>query len=151
MVRKPFAIATFAVAALLGGCAYDQPYRVYETAPGPALAPVARIEYGTVEAIEMYRPGSSSPVGLGMILGGAAGGVLGHQIGSGRGNTAATIAGAVGGALVGNEIERANTGERYRVIVRLDTGETLAVGDVAEGELRVGDRVRVINGRVSRG
>jgi outer membrane lipoprotein SlyB len=140
------------VAVLAAGCAYEPTYRVYDAAPAPlpAPAPVARIEYGTVEAIEWYRGGQSSPLGLGAILGGAAGGIIGHQIGSGSGNTAATIAGAVGGAIVGNQIERARADDRYRVIVRLDSGATLAVGEVGEGELRVGDRVRVVNGRVYR-
>ena len=116
---------------------------------GPTYGP--RTEYGVVENIELYRDGSSAPIGIGTILGGVAGGVLGHQIGAGRGNTAATIAGAVGGAVAGNAIERANARDRYRVVVRLDSGGTLAVSDVGEGELRVGDRVRVVNGRVYRG
>ena len=156
------AVATGALA--LSGCAtypydtystYDQPRVVYErpvpVAPayGPTYGP--RTEYGVVENIELYRDGSGSPIGIGTILGGVAGGVLGHQVGAGRGNTAATIAGAVGGAVAGNAIERANTRDRYRVVVRLDSGGTLAVSDVGEGELRVGDRVRVVNGRVYRG
>jgi len=156
------AIATGALA--LSGCAtypydtytYDQPRVVYERPAPVAVAPVygptygPRTEYGVVENIELYRDGSSSPIGIGTILGGVAGGVLGHQIGAGRGNTAATIAGAVGGAVAGNAIERANARDRYRVVVRLDSGGTLAVSDVGEGELRVGDRVRVVNGRVYR-
>ncbi len=78
------------------------------------------------------------------------GGVIGHQIGSGRGNTAATIAGAIGGALVGSEIEREQRveGDRYRVTVRLDSGGVIAVDQSERMALRVGDRVRVENGRV---
>jgi outer membrane lipoprotein SlyB len=121
---------------------------VYGSAPPPTYA--QRVEYGVVERIDMYRGGTSSPVSVGTILGGLAGGLLGHQIGAGSGNTAATIAGAVGGAVVGNQIERANTPDRYRVVVRLDNGGTLTVMDVAAGELRVGDRVRVVDGRVYR-
>ena len=37
-----------------------------------------------------------------------------------------------------------------RVIVRLDSGETISFNEVGEGELRVGDRVRVVNNRVYR-
>lgn len=132
-------------AALLGGCAYPEPYPVYETRP----VVTQRTEYGVVEAIEMYRGGTGAPVGLGTILGGLVGGVLGHQIGSGSGNTAATIAGAVGGAVVGNQIEQGNTRDRYRVIVRLDSGAAVALND-ADGQLRVGDRVRIVNRRVYR-
>ncbi|HET9762100.1 MAG TPA: glycine zipper 2TM domain-containing protein [Casimicrobiaceae bacterium] len=98
----------------------------------------------------MYRGGSGAPVGLGAIIGGIAGGIIGHQFGSGSGNTALTIAGALGGAAVGNEVQRANAQDRYRVFVRLDSGATLALDRVGEGELRVGDRVRVVDNRVFR-
>jgi outer membrane lipoprotein SlyB len=140
------AVIAMVGAAALGGCAYPEPYPVYDSRPVVAQ----RTEYGVVEAIEMYRDGRGSPVGLGTILGGIAGGVLGHQIGSGRGNTAATIAGAVGGAVVGNQVERANERDRYRAIVRLDSGGTIAFTEFGEGELRVGDRVRIVNRRIYR-
>jgi outer membrane lipoprotein SlyB len=135
--------ALIAAATIMGGCAYPEPYAVYDR---PAYAP--RVEYGVVESIDLYRPGQSAPTGLGAIVGGVAGGVLGHQIGSGRGNTAATIAGAIGGALVGNQVERANARDHYVVTVRLDNGARLTVDEVGEGQLRVGDRVRVVDNRV---
>jgi outer membrane lipoprotein SlyB len=145
-----------AVAGMLAtsGCAtyYDRPYAVYE-APAPvASAPVItqRVEYGVVEHIDLYRDGSSAPMGLGAIIGGVAGGIIGHQFGAGRGNTAATIGGAVAGGLVGNEVQRSTARDRYRIVVRLDSGGTLTMSDAGEGELRVGDRVRVVNGRVYR-
>jgi outer membrane lipoprotein SlyB len=146
MKARSAAIILMASAAILGGCAYPEPYPVYETRP----VVTQRTEYGVVESIEMYRGGGGSPIGLGTILGGIAGGVLGHQIGGGRGNTAATIAGAIGGGVVGNQLERANERDRYRVIVRLDSGGTVAFSEVGEGELRVGDRVRIVNRRVYR-
>ena len=132
-------------AALLGGCAYPEPYPVYAR---PVVA--ERVEYGVVEAIDMYRGGGGAPVGLGAIIGGVAGGIIGHQFGSGTGNTAATIAGALGGAAVGHEVQRSNAQDRYRVIVRLDSGGTLALDQIGQGELRVGDRVRIVNNRVYR-
>src|SRR5579884_2785309 len=110
----------FLATALLGACAYPEPYPVYRERPVVAQ----RTEYGVVEAIEMYPGGGGRPVGLGAIVGGIAGGIIGHQFGRGSGNTAATIAGALGGAAVGNEVERANAADRYRVIVRLDSGGT---------------------------
>jgi outer membrane lipoprotein SlyB len=147
MTLRPVALALAAAATLVAACAPEPVvYRVYE----PMAAVPQRVEYGTVDAIEWYRDGSSRPVGLGAVVGGVAGGILGHQIGSGSGNTAATIAGALGGAWVGNEVERANERDRYRVIVRLDHGGTLAVSEVGEGQLRVGDRVRIIGSRVYR-
>ena len=145
MKLRVVGLAVLASAALLGGCAYPEPYYVYER---PVVA--QRTEYGVVEAIDMYRGGGGAPVGLGAIIGGVAGGIIGHQFGSGSGNTAATIAGALGGAAVGHEVERANAADRYRVIVRLDSGATVAFDRVGQGELRVGDRVRIVNGRVYR-
>jgi outer membrane lipoprotein SlyB len=120
--------------------------------PGYAGAPRVeeRVEYGVVERIDLYREGSASPTGLGAVLGGIAGGVIGHQVGSGRGNTLGTIAGALGGAYVGNEIQQSGQKDRYRVTVRLDGGARLELDEVGEGELRVGDRVRVVNGRAYR-
>ena len=144
MKVRSAAIAFLTSVVLLGGCAYPEPYAVYER-------PVAqRTEYGVVEAMELYRDGYNAPSGLGAILGGIAGGIIGHQFGGGSGNTAATIAGAVGGGLVGNQIEKSNARDRYRVIVRLDSGGTLALNEVGEGEFRVGDRVRIVDRRVYR-
>ena len=131
-MARSLALAVAASASLLAACASDPYYYRYEA---PLVHAPARVEYGRVEAIEWYRDGAPRPRGLGAILGGVAGGILGHQIGSGSGNTAATIAGALGGAFVGNEIERSTDRDRYRVIVRLDSGATLAVSEVGEGQL----------------
>jgi len=130
----------------------DEPPPDYQSPPVYERAPVApkRAEMGVVESIDMYRDGQPAATGLGAILGGVAGGVVGHQIGSGRGNTAATIAGAIGGAVVGNQVEKAQPRDRYRIVVRLGSGETISFSEVGEGELRVGDRVRVVNNRVYR-
>lgn len=152
---RSLALALAASASLLAACAPEPYYargydRGYGAGYDPRVSAPPRVEYGRVEAIEWYRDGSPRPTGLGAVLGGVAGGILGHQIGSGSGNTAATIAGAVGGALVGNEIERSNDRDRYRVIVRLENGATLAVSEVGEGQLRVGDRVRIVGNRVYR-
>jgi len=140
-------LAFAASGLLLTGCYAPQPYAVYDAPP----VVTQRAEYGVVEQIDLYRDGSPGPTGLGAILGGVAGGVIGHQIGSGRGNTAATIAGDIGGAVLGNQIERAQQGDRYRVFIRLDSGASLVLSEVGEGEFRVGDRVRVLNNRLYHG
>jgi outer membrane lipoprotein SlyB len=139
-----------AACGLLGACASNETY----SNDGPTYlartTDVQRIEYGVVEHIDLFREGSSAPTGLGAVLGGVAGGVIGHQFGGGAGNALATFAGAVGGALVGNNIQHANASDRYRVSVRLDSGARIELTEVGEGELRVGDRVRVVNNRVYR-
>lgn len=133
------------VIACVAACA-DLPSEGYAGAPRVS----ERVEYGVVERIDLYREGSSSPTGLGAVLGGIAGGVIGHQIGGGRGNTVGTIAGALGGAYVGNEVQRSSQADRYRITVRLDSGARLEVEEVGEGELRIGDHVKVVNNRVYR-
>ena len=52
--------------------------------PAMAEAPL-QVDYGTIEAIEIYRASDNQPINVGTVLGGIAGGVIGHQIGSGRG------------------------------------------------------------------
>lgn len=147
MTMRYWGVALVAAAtALIGGCTTYQPYPVYHEAPVVS----ERTEHGVVESIQMYHGGSQSPINVGTVLGGIVGGVLGHQIGGGTGNTVATIAGAVGGAVVGNQLNKQAESDRYRVVVRLDSGGTLTLSDVASTELRVGDRVRVVNNRIYR-
>ena len=112
----------------------------------------AYTEYGRVVGIEALAGGDGHTSGAGAVIGGVVGGVLGHQIGSGRGNTAATIGGAVAGAAIGNEAERRRDerGVAYRVDVRLDNGSLRSSTMEYVGDLRVGDRVRIDDGRVSR-
>lgn len=156
MTLRSIGLAAAAAAVLAtAGCAtypdqpygYDRPYTVYER---PAPVVTQRVEYGVVEGLDLYREGSGAPTGLGAIIGGVAGGIIGHQFGAGHGNTAATIGGAVAGGLVGNEVEKAHARDRYRIRVRLDSGGTVDVADMGEGQLRVGDRVRIVDGRVYR-
>jgi outer membrane lipoprotein SlyB len=124
------------------GPQYSPGYSGYSGSPGYGSY------YGTVEAVEVVRERGNSS-GLGAVIGGVAGGLLGHQIGSGSGNTAATIGGAVGGAVVGNEIEkRRNVDETYRLRVRMDDGSVQTFTQDNMLNFRVGDRVRMDNGRI---
>lgn len=161
-----------AVAALMSACTTDRSVAVnvpppqttapvYSTttvAPAPvagyATAPVA-MEYGRVTNIE-YFPGGvsrSGPNVPGAILGAVAGAVIGHQIGGGSGRDAATVLGGVGGAAVGSQVGRTTqvADAVYRITVQTDAG-TIRYYDVpAQGDLHVGDRVRVENGVIYRG
>jgi len=122
------------------------------TRPETAMArdPV-RVDYGTIEAIEIYRASDNQPINTGSVLGGIAGGVIGHQIGRGGGKTAATVVGALGGPVIGNENDKKQVqSSRYRITVRLDSGSSLVVEDTHDVNLRVGDRVRVEDSRIYR-
>lgn len=111
-------------------------------------------EYGRVNNIEVFQTQQQAQgSGLGAVIGGVTGGVVGRQIGGGSGRDLATIAGVVGGAVAGNAIERnrsPNVSQAYRVTVQLDNGGARAYDVPATGELRIGDRVRINNGQLSR-
>lgn len=106
---------------------------------------------GTIESIlPVTQEGKGS--GAGAILGGVLGGVLGHQVGSGRGKDAATVAGAVGGAVLGNQIEKSGKSATiYEIRVRLNDGTTQTVRSETNQEVRVGDKVKIENGKLVRG
>jgi len=158
-----------AVVVAAAGCAEEQPYRAGEPGPGFVSAPAYPNDHrysdasDTRYAAERYDSGEGRVVAIdpvhdshrasggGALLGGIAGAVLGHQIGSGRGNTAATIAGGVGGAVAGNEIEKRHGGsDYYRVTIRFRDGHEATFDEESIGDLHVGDRVHVDNGRVFR-
>jgi len=116
-------------------------------------APAYNSAYGVVDSIQLAQQTTgTSGIGAGAVVGGVVGGVLGNQVGKGTGRDVATVAGVVGGALVGNQIQKSNqqTRDVYQVGIRLDNGayQTMMLDSV--GDLRVGNRVRIENGRVYR-
>lgn len=131
-------------------------YQAYP-APGVAGAPVGT-EYGRVANIEVLqaqpqRGGQTS--GAGALLGAVVGGVLGNQVGKGTGRAAATAVGAIGGAVVGNTVEGRNPQgggyeQSYRITIQLDRGGLRAYDVSSPGDVRIGDRVRLYNGQISR-
>jgi uncharacterized protein YcfJ len=127
-----------------------------QTAPAPVAAPgpePRRIcaNCGTVSSISpIEKQGEGS--GAGAVLGGLLGGVVGHQVGGGRGRDVATVAGALGGALVGNEVEKSNKKSiSYDVRVHMEGGSYRTVRYATDPGYRVGDKVRIQNGRLAPG
>jgi len=143
----------FAGTALLGGCASaGSRYDRYDHG-GIRYNGARSYEgfHGVVDSIESKRSESKDNAVAGTIIGGVLGGVLGHQIGGGTGNSVATVAGAVGGAVVGHEIGQGNAREdAYRVRIRFDDGSYQTTTQASIGDLRVGDGVRIENGRAYR-
>jgi outer membrane lipoprotein SlyB len=107
--------------------------------------------YGSIESIEIIQTRSGTS-GAGAVAGGLVGALLGNQVGSGSGRTAATVAGAVGGAVVGNKVEdnRNQPQEQYKISVRMDNGDYRVVNQDSVYDLRVGNRVRLVDGRLYR-
>ena len=113
-------------------------------------------EYGRVSNIEvLHNQARGQTSGAGAVLGGVVGAVLGNQVGGGSGRAAATAVGAIGGALLGNTVEGRNNPQDgqeqgYRITIQLDQGGLRAYDVSSPGDLRMGDRVRLYNGQISR-
>ena len=142
MKQRSIALVLAAAALTATGCASNGPadYSYRE----------ARVEqsvsYGRVESVRPVRIDEDhAPVGT--IAGAAIGGLLGNQIGHGAGRGVATILGAVGGGFAGNAIEHKATEQNgAEIVVRLDSGRTVAVTQGGAEGFQRGDRVRVLSG-----
>ena len=148
---RTLAAAAVAAVALLSGCASTP---MNNNGYNSGYNNTASMGYGTIESIQVTQADSARTSGGGAIAGAVVGALVGNQVGSGSGRTAATVAGGVGGALVGNNIEKnRNAGggaEMYQVNVRMDNGEYRTVVQDSVYDLRVGNRVRLVDGRVYR-
>lgn len=147
------AAALVAAAALLGGCAStSQSSYGSNDVYRHGYDATATAGYGTIEGIDV-NSGDGRTSGAGAIVGGLVGALAGNQVGSGGGRTAATVAGGVAGAVVGNKVEanrNTDSQQMYSVNVRMDNGEYRKVVQDSVYDLRVGNRVRIVDGRVYR-
>lgn len=160
MTRSLAIAGAVVVAGALAACDTNPPSPHYSS--GGYATPTAShhhqhagTEYGRVNNIEVLQGSSQGRTsGAGAVLGAVVGGVLGNQIGGGTGRAAATAVGAVGGAVAGNAIEGRNQGrdqvQGYRISVQLDQGGHRVYDVPSPGDLRIGDRVRLYNGQISR-
>ena len=163
--HRYFALAgTVALAASLAACGHNRPAPApqysggygggYQTAPAYPQNAVGT-EYGRVSNIEVLQGrGQGQTTGAGAVVGAVIGGVLGNQVGKGSGRAAATAVGVVGGAVAGNAIEGRNNRQDYvqgyRLSIQLDQGGYRVYDVSTPGDLRIGDRVRLYIGQISR-
>jgi outer membrane lipoprotein SlyB len=148
---RTLAAAAVAASALLTGCASTSPSQPYNDGYSSGYNNVS-MGYGTIESIQVVR-GAGHTSGAGAVVGGLVGALAGNQVGSGGGRTAATVAGGVAGAAIGNSVEAnraANGQDMYQINVRLDNGEYRTLTQDSVYDLRVGNRVRIVDGRVYR-
>lgn len=149
--------ALVAAGAVLGGCASSSPdpyygNNGYRDGYDTSYRDSASAGYGTIESIQVTSAEGRTS-GAGAIVGGLVGALAGNQVGSGGGRTAATVAGGVAGAALGNRVEqnRNQDGQQmYAVNIRLDNGEYRTIVQDNVYDLRVGNRVRIVDGRVYR-
>jgi outer membrane lipoprotein SlyB len=155
--NRIFAASIVAASTFIAGCAAPGPGYPPATSssyPAPAGNQGYYTSYGVVDSIQVVNTGSApGGIGAGAVIGAVAGGLLGNQIGSGTGRGVATAAGVVGGALAGNQVEqrtRQGGGTAYQIGVRLDNGTYQNFTQESVGDLNIGNRVRIENGRVYR-
>jgi outer membrane lipoprotein SlyB len=120
--------------------------RMAGASPQPLAQATPCPNCGVVESVNAYqqKPKSST---VGMVGGGVVGALVGNQFGHGTTNAIATVGGAAGGAYLGNEIgKKVQTITRYRVVVRMDGGDTKTVTYAALPGFSAGSHVRVENG-----
>lgn len=156
MANRPLTttLAAAAVAAI-AACSttantYHNPYSPQAPEPISTYSrPAPYSDEGIVRAIDVI-PVSSRPSGAGAVLGAIVGGVVGNQFGSGSGRALTTIGGAVAGGVAGNAVEQRTRrdDEVYRVSVRFDDGSIRDFDYQQIGNLRVGDRVRLVDGQL---
>jgi outer membrane lipoprotein SlyB len=143
-MKQRFITTVLAAAALslTAACATSGPESYSQREVGATES----VSYGTVESVRPVKLNEDhAPVGT--IAGAAVGGLLGNQIGHGGGRGIATILGAVGGGFAGNAIEHKATEQNgEEVVVRLNTGATIAVVQGSSQSFQRGDRVRVLSG-----
>ncbi len=152
---QKFAALAIATSAMLAGCAStNDPYAngTYNNNGAYTSSASTSMGYGTIDTIQVVRGGGSTS-GAGAVIGGVVGAVVGNQVGSGSGRAAATVAGAVGGAAIGNSVEgnrNVNGRDMYQIGVRLDNGDYRTIVQDSVYDLRIGNRVRVVDGRAYR-
>ncbi len=110
----------------------------------------------SINDVSMRGGGGGGGSGNGSMVGGLLGGLGGAVIGasSGRGLGGGLIGGvlgAVGGAIAGTIIENHTNvgggGRGIEVMVQKDNGQTVTVAQRDDGDVQLGDRVQIVQGR----
>ena len=124
----------------------EQAADTYSSKPAP---PPPCPDCATITAITPIKQ-EGEGTGLGAIAGGVLGGVIGNQIGGGSGKDIARIAGIAGGAYAGHQVEKSQrSSTAYDIRVRFsEDGSTHTVRETGEPVWEVGDKVRVVNGKL---
>jgi outer membrane lipoprotein SlyB len=148
-IRAGMALAGLAGALLLGGCgSTPMPHDTapVSSTPGTVYTSPSTVEYGTVSSVQLIE--RKQGIGAGAVIGGVVGAVIGNQVGSGTGRAVATGAGAVGGAVAGHEIQK-RTGDGSHLVqytLNMERGDQRVVNSETDLGLRVGQRVRLVDG-----
>jgi outer membrane lipoprotein SlyB len=143
-----------ALAASLGACnqtgGATQPGIVNTSATGSYSGDSGRV----VSIREVAVRGGGSGVSNGTLVGGGLGAAGGAAIGAATTNSVAGalvggLLGAVGGAIAGTAIDSSGGGSQrgIEVTVQKDDGQTVVVAQADNGDVQMGDRVRIVQDR----
>lgn len=145
-------LALFGLVCLLAACAHRSPVDAREPIYTDSRQASQQVQLGVVSAIDRVSA-QDQLTGAGAALGGIAGAVIGRQAGASKdGRATGTFLGAVLGVLIGNEVEKQQSGlrDQVRLSIQLDQGGVRRMDIGAGAGLRVGDRVRIEDNRVTR-
>ncbi|MGH8750195.1 MAG: glycine zipper 2TM domain-containing protein [Burkholderiales bacterium] len=143
MKNSSLLLVLLAASVVLGGCVASQSGGAYSRGQARQEQNVRNGKVESVRAVTIE--GTKTPIGT--LAGGAVGGVAGSTVGGGRGSAVAAIIGAVAGGIAGSVAEEGLTRKPgLEIVVKLDSGNTIAITQEADEEFRIGDRVRIISG-----
>jgi len=141
IMKRLLLLLPLALTILLAACAKDLSSSTYSE---ESVGSGSQVYHGVIVSMRSVKVKGNS--GLGGVAGAATGGVLGSAVGGGRGSIVAGIAGAVAGGIAGNAIDKdVNKQDAIEYIVELDNHKTMSVVQ-APSDLRVHDRVLVLDG-----
>jgi outer membrane lipoprotein SlyB len=142
-----------ALAVSLGACNQTsggvQPGVVNTSAMGSTSGDSGRV----VAIQEVALRGGSSGMSNGTLVGGGLGAAGGAAIGAATtrsvgGALVGGLLGAVGGAIAGTAISGGGSSQRgIEVTVQKDDGQTVVIAQADNGDVQMGDRVRIVQGR----
>jgi outer membrane lipoprotein SlyB len=144
-------IVPAALATSLGACTQTgggtQPGIVNTSAAGGYSS-----EAGRVISIREVPLGGGSGMNDGTLVGGGVGAAGGAAIGAATTNSVGGavvggLLGAVGGAIAGTAIGRSGTQRGIEVTVQKDDGQTVTIAQYDNGDIQMGDRVRIVHDR----
>ncbi len=138
------AISLISLIFMFGACTQSRSSKVYTE--DQALQG-EDVESGVVENVEKVTLRKDGTI-VGTVGGSVIGGIAGSTIGGGKGKTIATTAGVIIGGLLGSWLETAVTDrDALKLVVRLDSGEKLAIVQEADVPFKPGERVNVLTSR----
>lgn len=145
MNMKKMAIPGIMLASLIMAGCTASPYsgNVYT---GSQAKTAQSVKFGTVVSTRPVEiSGGGGAISVGSVGGAVLGGFAGNTVGGGSGRLLATAGGAILGGLAGSAVEKGVSKDHgVEIVVKLDSGETIAVVQSADMYFSPGQKVRLV-------